>query len=178
MALQMSRALAQYGAQGQIGKIVSITLVRELGPVLTALLVAGRQVPGDADAGAGAARLASRRHEAHADDRLPDQGEVDLLVGQGAVPRLGRGQRGLIVSPPKAGKTTILNVLAGLEHLDDRYLRAVGYATGCFGKWNIGFAPGSRPTERGFDEFLGFRSGNIGYYEHLYGGEYDLHGAA
>jgi phospholipid/cholesterol/gamma-HCH transport system permease protein len=46
MALQMSRALAQYGAQGQIGKIVSITLVRELGPVLTALLVAGRNASG------------------------------------------------------------------------------------------------------------------------------------
>jgi phospholipid/cholesterol/gamma-HCH transport system permease protein len=30
MALQMSRALATYGAQGQIGQIVSITLVREL----------------------------------------------------------------------------------------------------------------------------------------------------
>lgn len=46
MALQMSRALAQYGAQGQIGKIVSITLVRELGPVLTSLLVAGRNASG------------------------------------------------------------------------------------------------------------------------------------
>ena len=40
MALQMSRALATYGAQGQIGQIVSITLVRELGPVLASLLVA------------------------------------------------------------------------------------------------------------------------------------------
>jgi phospholipid/cholesterol/gamma-HCH transport system permease protein len=46
MALQMSRALAQYGAQGQIGTIVSITLVRELGPVLTSLLVAGRNASG------------------------------------------------------------------------------------------------------------------------------------
>jgi phospholipid/cholesterol/gamma-HCH transport system permease protein len=46
MALQMSRALAIYGAQGQIGKIVSVTLVRELGPVLTALLVAGRNASG------------------------------------------------------------------------------------------------------------------------------------
>jgi len=46
MALQMSRALAQYGAQGQIGNIVSITLVRELGPVLTSLLVAGRNASG------------------------------------------------------------------------------------------------------------------------------------
>ncbi len=60
------------------------------------------------------------------------------------------------------------------ERLLPQYLRAAGYATGCFGKWNLGFAPGSRPTERGFDEFLGFRSGNIGYYEHLYNHEYDL----
>lgn len=48
------------------------------------------------------------------------------------------------------------------------------YATGCFGKWNIGFAPGSRPTERGFDEFLGHASGNIDYYHHRYGGKRDL----
>ncbi len=46
MAMQMSRALATYGAQGQIGQIVSITLVRELGPVLASLLVAGRNASG------------------------------------------------------------------------------------------------------------------------------------
>ncbi len=48
------------------------------------------------------------------------------------------------------------------------------YATGCFGKWNIGFAKGSRPTERGFDEFLGHVSGNIDYYHHIYNGKHDL----
>lgn len=48
------------------------------------------------------------------------------------------------------------------------------YATGCFGKWNIGFAPGSRPTERGFDEFIGHASGNIDYYHHIYSGKHDL----
>jgi phospholipid/cholesterol/gamma-HCH transport system permease protein len=46
MALQMSRALATYGAEGQIGQLVSITLVRELGPVLASLLVAGRNASG------------------------------------------------------------------------------------------------------------------------------------
>lgn len=46
MGLQMSRALATYGAQGQIGQIVSITLVRELGPVLTAWMIAGRNGSG------------------------------------------------------------------------------------------------------------------------------------
>lgn len=48
------------------------------------------------------------------------------------------------------------------------------YATGCFGKWNIGFAKGSRPTERGFDEFLGHASGNIDFYHHRYNGKRDL----
>ncbi|HUG71469.1 MAG TPA: sulfatase-like hydrolase/transferase [Pirellulaceae bacterium] len=48
------------------------------------------------------------------------------------------------------------------------------YATGCFGKWNIGFAEGSRPTERGFDEFLGHASGNMDYYHHIYSGKHDL----
>jgi len=48
------------------------------------------------------------------------------------------------------------------------------YATGAFGKWNIGFAPGSRPTERGFDEFLGHASGNMDYYSHHYRDKHDL----
>ena len=46
ITMQMSRALSQYGATGQVGEIVAITLVRELGPVLTALLVAGRNASG------------------------------------------------------------------------------------------------------------------------------------
>lgn len=48
------------------------------------------------------------------------------------------------------------------------------YATGCFGKWNIGFARGSRPTERGFDEFIGHASGNMDYYQHNYRERHDL----
>src|SRR5690606_13091694 len=46
MALQMSSALATYGAKDQTGMVVSITLVRELGPALTALMVAGRNASG------------------------------------------------------------------------------------------------------------------------------------
>ncbi len=46
MALQMSRALQRYGATSQVGMIVAITLVREMGPVLTALMVAGRNSSG------------------------------------------------------------------------------------------------------------------------------------
>jgi phospholipid/cholesterol/gamma-HCH transport system permease protein len=46
MALQMSRALNQYGATSEVGQIVSISLVREMGPVLTAITVAGRNGSG------------------------------------------------------------------------------------------------------------------------------------
>ena len=46
MALQMSRALSQYGQVGKTGTLVSLTLVRELGPVLTAIMVAGRNASG------------------------------------------------------------------------------------------------------------------------------------
>lgn len=51
----------------------------------------------------------------------------------------------------------------------------VEYATGAFGKWNIGFAPGSRPTDRGFDEYLGIASGNADHFTHVYAGKKDLH---
>ncbi|HEX4229728.1 MAG TPA: ABC transporter permease [Bryobacteraceae bacterium] len=46
IALQMSRALSTYGAASQVGTIVSLTVVRELGPVLTAVMVAGRNASG------------------------------------------------------------------------------------------------------------------------------------
>jgi len=46
MALQMSRALSQYGEVEKTGTLVAITLVRELGPVLTAIMMAGRNSSG------------------------------------------------------------------------------------------------------------------------------------
>ncbi|PPL03859.1 sulfatase-like hydrolase/transferase [Parapedobacter indicus] len=49
------------------------------------------------------------------------------------------------------------------------------YATAAFGKWNIGFAPGSRPTDRGFDEYLGIVSGNADHFTHVYAGNPDLY---
>ena len=61
------------------------------------------------------------------------------------------------------------------ERLIPQHLKPHGYAAGCFGKWNIGFAEGSRPTERGFDEFIGNASGNMDYYTHIYKGRNDLY---
>jgi len=46
MAMQMGRSLQPYGQTGRTGTFVSIILVRELGPVLAAVMVAGRNSSG------------------------------------------------------------------------------------------------------------------------------------
>jgi arylsulfatase A-like enzyme len=40
------------------------------------------------------------------------------------------------------------------------YMREAGYRTGLVGKWHEGTMPGSRPLERGFDEFYGHLVGS------------------
>ena len=66
----------------------------------------------------------------------------------------------------------------GLPHREKilpEFMREHGYATGAFGKWNIGFAEGSRPTDRGFDEYIGCISGNCDYFTYSYNGRLDMH---
>ena len=42
LALQSAATLAQFGANGLTGRFVSLTMIRELGPVLTGIMVSGR----------------------------------------------------------------------------------------------------------------------------------------
>lgn len=60
------------------------------------------------------------------------------------------------------------------ETLLPQYLKPRGYATACFGKWHLGFARGSRPLDRGFDEFLGNAGGVIHYFNHHNLGNLDM----
>jgi len=46
LALQTSKTLEQFGSLSLTGQVVSLTMVRELGPVLTGLMVAGRNASG------------------------------------------------------------------------------------------------------------------------------------
>lgn len=89
--------------------------------------------------------------------RIPQRNQLDYQLG-GLAGNYGIGLSQSEVIIPK--------VLEKSPH---------GYVTGAFGKWNIGFAPGSRPTERGFDEFLGIASGNADHFSHVYAGRHDLY---
>ena len=46
LALQSANSLARFGALAMTGQLVSMSMVRELGPVLTSLMVAGRNASG------------------------------------------------------------------------------------------------------------------------------------
>ena len=126
----------------------------------------------------------NRRIETPAIDRLAETG-VRCADFYTASPTCTVSRASLLTGryPQRHGLTRQLPGLAGnygvgldrREVLIGQVLAEAGYATGCFGKWNIGFAPGSRPTERGFDEFLGCASGNIDYYSHVYNGRLDMH---
>ncbi len=117
---------------------------------------------------------------------------IDRLAGEGvrctafytASPSCSPSRAALLTGryPPRNGLehqlTPAENIGEGLsvnERLLPALLKPAGYATACFGKWNIGFKPGTRPTERGFDEFLGHASGNMDYYTHVYSGRLDLY---
>lgn len=47
-----------------------------------------------------------------------------------------------------------------------RMLKTAGYASGIFGKWDLGSLKRFLPTARGFDEFYGFVNTGIDYYTH------------
>ncbi|MFK8113876.1 MAG: sulfatase [Rubripirellula sp.] len=46
-------------------------------------------------------------------------------------------------------------------------LKAAGYVTGLAGKWHLGYDFDRRPTQQGFDHFLGLLGGNHHYFEHM-----------
>ncbi len=90
-----------------------------------------------------------------------------------------------VCSPTRAGLVTgryqqragIPGVISAANHRDKgldpseitfaRQLKAVGYATGIFGKWHLGYHPRFNPDQHGFDRFRGYVSGNVDYISHI-----------
>ena len=60
------------------------------------------------------------------------------------------------------------------EKLLSEYLKELQYENFLLGKWHLGaYTPDYFPTRRGFDYFLGYLQGGIGYYDHNHGGGHD-----
>jgi arylsulfatase A-like enzyme len=47
-------------------------------------------------------------------------------------------------------------------------LRPLGYRAALYGKWHLGVREGSRPHDRGFDDWFGFLAGCVDYYSHIF----------
>jgi phospholipid/cholesterol/gamma-HCH transport system permease protein len=80
LGLQLYRNLSRFGAEEQLGSVVALTLIPQLGPVLTALLVAGRA--GSAMAGEIGSMVASEQIDGL---RMMSINPLDFLIG----PKLG-----------------------------------------------------------------------------------------
>ncbi|WP_261448630.1 arylsulfatase [Marinilongibacter aquaticus] len=67
-------------------------------------------------------------------------------------------------------KTGVTSVSNGLEIMDEgestlaELFKSNGYSTGIFGKWHNGSHHPNRPTDQGFDEFIGFCAGHWSNY--------------
>ncbi|MEN8117935.1 MAG: sulfatase-like hydrolase/transferase [Bacteroidota bacterium] len=46
-------------------------------------------------------------------------------------------------------------------------LKQYGYTTGIFGKWHLGYPAKYNPSLQGFDEFVGYVSGNVDFHAHI-----------
>jgi arylsulfatase A len=56
------------------------------------------------------------------------------------------------------------NGLAGSETTLAEVFKAAGHATGCIGKWHLGFVKGMRPMDQGFDTYYGVLH-NLDHFE-------------
>lgn len=67
-------------------------------------------------------------------------------------------------------RTGVSSVTQGYENMRSdevtvaEILKKNGYATGCFGKWHNGGYYLQHPNRQGFDEYIGFCMGHLGYY--------------
>ncbi len=71
-------------------------------------------------------------------------------------------------------RTGVSSVTRGYENMrtDEvtiaEVLKDNGYTTGCFGKWHNGRYYLQHPNRQGFDEYVGFPVGHLGYYYDAY----------
>lgn len=91
---------------------------------------------------------------------------------------------GAVCSPTRASlltgryqqRTGISGVVTAANHRDvglaiseftiGDMMKQQGYTTGIFGKWHVGYPAHFNPIHNGFDQYIGFVSGNVDYLSH------------
>lgn len=109
---------------------------------------------------------------------------LDEMAKQG-VKFMDYHSNGTVCSPTRAAlmtgryqqRTGVNGVLTAAKHRDKglplsektfaETLKENGYATGIVGKWHLGYAEKFNPIHQGFDEFIGYLSGNVDYHSHI-----------
>ncbi|MBI0401461.1 sulfatase-like hydrolase/transferase [Cyclobacterium marinum] len=109
---------------------------------------------------------------------------LDLLASEGVL-FTDYHSNGSVCSPTRAAlmtgkyqqRTGVEGVVTAKSHRDvglaltevtlAEELKQLGYYTGMFGKWHLGYDKAFNPTLQGFDEFVGFVSGNVDYHGHI-----------
>jgi len=76
------------------------------------------------------------------------------------------GIEGVVYADPRRNRHHGLHVG---EITFPELLKKAGYATGCFGKWHLGYRKLFNPIHHGFDEFRGYVSGNVDFQNHIDG---------
>ena len=115
---------------------------------------------------------------------------IDALAG-GGVRFTDYHSNGAVCSPTRAALLTgryqqrcgIEGVVTAAKHRHTgmalkevafaEVLKNHGYATGIFGKWHVGYSVEFNPVRQGFDEFIGYVSGNVDYHSHIDQAGYD-----
>ena len=109
---------------------------------------------------------------------------IDSLFAEG-VKFTDFHSNGSVCSPTRAAlmtgkyqqRTGIAGVITAANHRDvglsldeitlAEELKSHGYNTAMYGKWHLGYASEFNPIHQGFDEFVGFVSGNVDYHGHI-----------
>ncbi|NEW83988.1 MAG: sulfatase-like hydrolase/transferase [Mariniphaga sp.] len=107
------------------------------------------------------------------------------LMAKRGVRFLDFHSNGAVCSPTRSAlltgkypqRTGITGVITAKKHRDvglalseitiAEDLKKAGYVTGMFGKWHLGYSPKYNPVHQGFDEFIGYVSGNVDYQSHV-----------
>jgi len=79
----------------------------------------------------------------------------------------GRYQQRCGIEGVLSGKSNYDTGMALKEVTFAEVLKQVGYTSGCFGKWHLGYKPTFNPVRQGFDTYRGFVAGGSDYFSHV-----------